>query len=272
MKRILGFILALVMVCLPLAGTVQAQELERLTMDRVVQINENQLVVEFSGPVAINVNETNSDGPFAAIRVVTKSGGVLRADDFDTSRVYLQWRMGLQYVDEKHDRLLCTISTVAWDVDNITDILNFAGPLADYADRNAEVRFVMEEKPADASKPYQDCGVCNVTSPDGSLMLFPNYIGGYESAQLPIEVDFNYDLDLSRIESVQQVEGLDADTIIMRDASEIPTVTPEPDVITKKVVRNDPLVMAAVLGGGAVLGVLIVVITCIATKKRKAGK
>lgn len=244
-----------------------------LTVKRVVQVGKNQIVVEFSEPIAVAL--TQARGPFMALRLVTKGGNAaIKTDD---GKSYLQWLFSAQYLDSKHDRLLCTMSSVALGVDTIDGIRTFQGELAQYANRNWELRFVIEEYPDDKTN-YSDCGVCNITTPDGSKMLFPTHIGGYEAVASLVEIDLNYAFDPTLAESTQIVVGLDADTIVMIDGAEYRAAQEEEDdtvdtiVKTVEIVKNDPLVIALVLGGGVLLSLVIVLIAVLVTKKRKAAK
>ena len=246
---------------------------EWLTVKRAVQVSNNQLVVEFSEPIAVAL--TQARGPFIALRLVNKGGNAaIKTDD---GKEYLQWQFSAQFLDKEHDRLLCTMSTVAAGVDTIDGIRNFTGALTKYANRNWELRLVIEEYPDDRVN-YSDCGVCNITTPDGSKMLFPTHISGFESVSVLLEKDLSYAFDPSLAESTKMVVGLDADTIVMMDGDEYlalqaqkePTV--ETIVKTVEVTANDPLVIALVLGGSVLVGLLAVLIAVLVTKKRKAGK
>jgi len=243
-----------------------------LTVKRAVQVSKNQIVVEFSEPIAVAL--TQARGPFIALRLVTKGGNAaIRTDD---DKGYLQWQFGAQYVDSKHDRLLLTMSTVALEVDTIDGIRNFEGALAAYAGRNLELRLVIEEYPDDKAN-YSDCGVCNITTPDGKKMLFPTHIGGYEAVSVLVEKDLNYAFDPNLAESTQVAVGLDADTIVMYDGATYQSDQDKDDessaiVKTEEVVKNDPLIMVLLLGGGLLIGLVAVGVALLVGKNRKAGK
>lgn len=244
-----------------------------LTVKRAVQVSKNQIVVEFSEPIAVAL--TQARGPFIALRLVNKgSNAAIKTDD---GKEYLQWQFSAQFLDKEHDRLLCTMSTVAAGVDTIDGIRNFSGALTKYANRNWELRLVIEEYPDDRVN-YSDCGVCNITTPDGSKVLFPTHIGGFEAVAVLLEKDLSYAFDPTLAESTKVVVGLDADTVVMMDGAEYMAMQEEKDptvqtvVTTVEVLANDPLVIALVLGGSVLVGVLAVLIAVLATKKRKAGK
>lgn len=244
-----------------------------LTVKRAVQVSKNQIVVEFSEPIAVAL--TQARGPFIALRLVNKGGNAaIKTDD---GKEYLQWQFGAQFLDKEHDRLLCTMSTVAAGVDTIDGIRNFSGALTKYANRNWELRLVIEEYPDDRVN-YSDCGVCNITTPDGAKMLFPTHVNGFEAVSVLLERDLSYAFDPKLAESTKVVVGLDADTVVMMDGAEYTAMQDEKEptvqtvVNTVEVLANDPLVIALVLGGSVLVGGLAVVIAVLATKKRKAGK
>lgn len=243
-----------------------------LTVKRAVQVSKNQVIVEFSEPIAVAL--TQARGPFIALRLVSKGGNAaIRTND---DKGYLQWQMGAQFVDSKHDRLLLTMSTVALEVDTIDGIRSFEGALAAYAGRNLELRLVIEEYPDDRTN-YSDCGVCNITTPDGKKVLFPTHVSGFEAVSVILERDLKYGFDPNLLESTQAIIGLEADTIVMYDGatyeSKQVAVDEKPVIIkTEEVVKNDPLVMALVLGGGLLIGLVAVVVAICVSKKRKAGK
>lgn len=274
MKRIKICAALLAIVCLlgSVSLSAQAQEVPWLTLDRVVQVSKNQIICEFSEPIAVNI--TQEKGPFVAIRVVKEGGGGLRRTE---SNARMEWQFGIQYLDAKRDRLLCTMSTVALNLDDISDIINWRGELEKYKDTGVEVRFVIEELPDDTTN-YSDCGVCNITSLDGTKVLLPTYTTGYEAAQELIEVDLNYEFDTSMVSSVIQDTGLSADTIVAMKGSEYLAMqaeqggTDRPSVTTVEVVNNDPLVIALLLGGGVLIGGAVLAVVFIVTRKRKVAK
>ncbi len=246
---------------------------EWLTVKRVVQVSNTQVVIEFSEPIAVAL--TQARGPFLALRLVTKGNNAAIRSDDDTE--HLQWQFSAQFLDSKHDRLLCTMSTVAQGVNTIDGIRNFAGNLSQYASRNWEMRFIIEEYPDDRNN-YADCGVCNITTPDGSKVLFPTHVGGFEAVALLVEKDLNYAFDPNLVEPTQVMAGLDADVIVMMDGAEYLAMREDEEDATQpivnlvEVVKNDPMIIALMLGGGLVVGALAVLIAVLVSKKRKAAK
>lgn len=160
---------------------------------------------------------------------------------------------------------------------SIDDIRNFSGALASYANRNWEMRLVIEELPDDKTN-YSDGGVCNITTTDGAKMLFPTHISGYESVSVLVEKDLTYSFDESKTESTQIVAGVDADTIIIMDGTEYLELKQKDEnkapVILKtiEVVKNNPIIIGIVLGASALIAAAIIIIPLLIGKKRKAAK
>jgi hypothetical protein len=244
-----------------------------LTVKRAVQVSKNQIIVEFSEPIAIGL--TQSKSPFVGLRLVKKGGNAaIRTDD---DRMNLQWMFSMQFLDSNHDRLLLTLSSSTLEITSIDDIRNFSGELARYADRGWEMRLVIEELPDDKTN-YSDGGVCNITTPDGKKMLFPTHISGYESVSILVERDFTYPFDESKTESTQVTMGLDANTILIMDGAEYLEAKNKDDqnsmvvVKTIEVVKNNPWVVGVVIATSGLIALTIVLVTLFVSRKRKAAK
>lgn len=241
-----------------------------LTLDRVVQINNNQLVLEFSEPIAVNLKGENY-GPWCAIRLNDGSGQPVRIND-DTSVYYgeyLQWAGSIQFTDSRHDRLHWTLSDLGHiGVNSITDISSFSGALADFS--HLQVAFALEEVPYDAEAVYVDNAVCNITTADGEVYLRPTLPNGWEKCNLPITVNYGYRVDLSALESVEIAKTYDYDLVVNGSALDIEENVDEqsPEVQLVRSLRNDPLILAAIIGGSVVLSTLLIVIGVIIKKKK----
>ncbi len=259
-KIIVALLLMLTMLaCLP----VSAAEERRLTLDRVVQINDMQLILEFSEPVAINYHDVNR-GPYCVVRIRKANQGVTRVSGGQYDQQYLQWDGSLQYVDSKHDRLVWTMTNGKIDANSITDILNYNGYLQNYKEQL--VSFTIEEVPYDQSGGYTNNAINNIPTEVGEVYLTPARPANWESVNMPIEVNFNYDVDLSHVESVARPETYDH--ALMEQG--IGAVVEETPAMTQ-VVKNDPLILAAILGGGALVCAALIVVAVVISKKRKAA-
>lgn len=266
MKKIIIALLAVLMIlaCLP----VSAAERE-LTFERAVQINDTQLVLEFSEPVAINLHNSNY-GPYIVIRLVNSAGGTTRFDRADVMHpqfnTHLQWTGSLQYLDEEHDRLLWTITGTTVGVTTITDIVNYSGELADYTDRR--VAIAIEEVPFDQTTVTANNAIDNITTEDGEVYLTPTYPSGWERVVAPFEVNFSYPTDLSDVQPIGQTKQ-DAFTEDILGHGEY--VEPEPEEIpVTRVLKNNTMIVVAILGGCVLLSVLMIVISLVVRKKRRA--
>lgn len=266
-KKILSMLL---LVAVLLTGfTVSAAE-RKLTLDRAVQINDTQIILEFSEPIAINKYQENV-GPFTAIRLLT-DGQPTRINDIKSLYYgeYLQWAGNLEYVDSKHDRLVWTIYQSAIGIDTIEEIRNYVGELANY--KHLPMALTVEEYPYDTDHRFVDNAICNVTTRDGAVNLTPTLPSGWEKCNMFIEVDYSYPVDLSATESV--VEGISFDRQLLFRGSEIngedpmdePVTLPEEPML---MLKNEPWIIAAILGGSVVMVVLWFVIALIVRKKRK---
>ncbi len=262
-----GILAWLVILILCLSLPISAKE-RKLTLKRAVQVSDTQIVMEFSEPIAINMHGENN-GPYIAIRVVNSMGDSTRLDKKEevlhaNYNQVIQWHGTLNYVDEKHDRLVMTIGTShAFGLNTISAVRDYEGVLSNYKDR--KVMLVIEEVPFDSTQPMADNKICNITTTDGEVYLTPDWPSGWERVVTPFEVDFNYPIDASKFESKENPYQLAAGTI------EKNTVQPEEEpVIVTQVVQNDPIVIATIFAGGVLVAVLAIVVAVV-IRKRKGG-
>ena len=90
-------LVVLVLACLP----VSAQQERVLTLKRAVQVNDTQIVLEFSEPIAINLHQQNR-GPYCPIRLISSSGGTTRFNNekhlqHPNYNTILQWQGSLRF-------------------------------------------------------------------------------------------------------------------------------------------------------------------------------
>lgn len=256
--------------CLP------AQAAERqLTVKRAIQINDKEIVIEFSEPIALNYHQTNR-GPHMALRVTNAAGNIQRYKEEILHPSYdavLQWNGTIQFVDEKHDRLIWTLTDGTFGCSSVTQILNWEGLHGVYKDKYF-VTFGIEEVPYDTTVPTADGKLCNITTADGEVYLTPLYLSGWEACNLPVEVNFGYKVDRSQFnpsESINEIKGITKNPISEGNGP-IEEIMDDPmdEIQVTQVVQNNPFVIAIILGAGVAVAVLLVlVITLI--KKRKAA-
>ena len=82
---------------------------------------------------------------------------------------------------------------------------------------------------------------------------------------MPIIVDFNYRVDLSATESTKETITYDYSLIdrVAGAVEETPIVEPE----TVMVKKNDPMITVGILGGGALLGVVLLLVLVMGKRK-----
>jgi len=280
MKR---FIITFLLLTILLSCTGVGAADRKLTMDRAIMINDSQIVVEFSEPIAMNKFETHpwATAPWISVRLVDSSGGLQRITD-DKSPYYdvrTQWGGSVMYVDSKHDRLIFTFTHDALGVDTLMGVINREGLLANFEKCN--VVFSLEEVPYDAVGHYSDGKVCNVTTRDGEVYLSPTRFNGYESCNIPIEINYNYKVDLSATEPTQEKKEIvfdyslavvaDDATIAAEAVEEAEQLVAKQEKPMERVLKNDPILVAAILGSSALLGLLLVVTAVVMHKKRRAA-
>lgn len=261
-------LVVLVLACLP----VSAQQERVLTLKRAVQVNDTQIVLEFSEPIAINLHQHNR-GPFCPIRLISSSGGTTRFNSekhlqHPNYNTILQWNGSLRFLDNKHDRLIWTLTGSTLGVESVSDITEYAGDLAEYKDRRAA--FVIEEVPFNEKSVTADMRIDNITTADGEVYLRPTYPSGWERVVVAIEQDFSYKVDPALFESTENEIKFEGGLI---DKGEYVEPEPEagPAVTVVEVMQNDPIIIGAILGGCALFGALMIVIAVIVRKKRKAA-
>lgn len=247
----------IVLVMITVLSVTALAEDEPLTCKRAVLIDDYQVVLEFSEPICVNYYGVSS-GPYYAIRV-TDSGYVLSKT---SSGENLQWAGLVRYVDEKHDRLLFTVTYSRLGIESIPDII--AGKDALSTDKNPLVAMCIEEteSPGDSS-------VYNITSADGKKFLQATRTGGYDGLYAELTKDYSYKIDVSKLESVP-CGRVQAEVYVDKPsepgtspaASDVTTAAPE-----KSQSKNSNTTLIAVLcGAAAVLAVAAAAVVVISGK------
>jgi hypothetical protein len=266
-KQITAVILLLVLV---LAGLPVSAAERKLTLNRAVQINATQIILEFSEPIAIG-KMTEGRKPAMMLRIVNSSGALQTITDTKSKnyKANLQWEGVIRYTDSKHNRVVWTLDDDNLGVKSINDVTGFKGELESF--NKQKIAFVIEEIPLDGSAFCTDNTVCNITTQDGSVYLTPTLPNGRERCILPLEVDMGYRVNLSNTESTDEA----ADTKINYDMALIALGEGDfykPDTQEAKPVRqlsNNPILVAGILGGGAVVLAALLVVSFIILKKKK---
>lgn len=189
MKKILSFLLALML----LAGlcVFPASAEEDLSVKRVVAVSATQLVIEFSQPVAFNMNG-QSRGPWICLRPVEKNGGSLWGRGPREDKC-IQFIGSYEFLDEKFDRVLWTIELGScYDNPSIESIVNHEGDMKEW--EAYPVKLYLQEVPFDENDPGS-AEIDNITTRDGKTYLPSNVpIERWATSIYDIEFDYNYDL------------------------------------------------------------------------------
>jgi len=166
---------------------------DNLTLDGVVQINERQLVLEFSAPVAVNMHRQNH-GPFMALRVVDDNQDLQWDGEIGTG-IPMHYDGYWDFVDNARDRIIWTFNpNNIFGTRTIDEVLNFEGVLADWS--HFRIMFCVEEIPYNGSEGAGNGTINNVTTLDGAVELKASRVkpGWWDGVYIDIERDFNYDL------------------------------------------------------------------------------
>jgi hypothetical protein len=239
-----------------------------LTVKSAVCINDTQIVIEFSEPIAINKIKYNR-GPYVALRMLKSDGGVQSITNIKS--VYygspIQWSGKIEYVDSNRDRLLWTINEGRLGLTTIPEILSLKGELAEY--EKCKLALVIEEVPYDETQVFTDNAICNITTRDGEVHLTPTLPSSWEKCIIPITVNYGYRVDVSQTlptkEPIIYDRSLIGEGIVSNE--DVPEPAPEPPLPTR-VLQNDPIVLAAILGGGVLAGVILMLILIVPKKKK----
>lgn len=271
MKKIIVSLLlvALLLACLPVSAAER-----KLTCDAMYQVSDTQIVIEFSEPVAINLNGNNY-GPYVALRLVTSTGGTTRITNLKSGNYgqYLQWNGTLQYLDSKHDRLIWTFTQAGYiGCSSITDVRNRVGELSESAYDKYVLALVMEEIPF--IEPGTDLGVCNITTEDGKVALTPTKPTGWEKVVMEPVVNYSYPVYKNKIENIPRGNSgftfeYEGGSVI--NPGELNPLSEELETSAKQVVKNDPVILAAILGGSVLLSAALIVVGIVIRKKRKVA-
>lgn len=268
---ILLLLVLLLMSCLPAS----AAQNRRLTLERAVMINDNQIVLEFSEPVAYALHAKYL--PYSCIRMVTDTGGVGvvgQADTNDPNNIgkYLQWGGRLQFVDDKHDRVVWTFNNMGHlGCNSAADVMARTGLLGLEKFQKYHMVFCIEELPDE--EPATDAKVINITTADGEVFLQPTRCQGWEAVLVPITINRGYAVNAEKFEDVGTGQSgfkvtYDAPVLALGNLEPLADTTEKINVET--VVRNEPIMVAAILGGSLLVSTALIVVSVLLRKKKKA--
>ena len=262
------FTAVILLLALLLAGLPVSAAERKLTLNRAVQINATQIILEFSEPIAVG-KMTDGKKPAMLLRIVNSSGTLQKITDSKSVHfnANLQWEGNIRFTDSKHNRIVWTLDDDNVGVKSISDVTNFTGELEKF--NKQKVAFVIEEIPVDGSSLSTDNTVCNITTQDGLVYLTPTLPNGREKCILPLEVDFGYRVNLSNTESAEEAVDTKvnfANPLIALGDGDF-AVQEQSEPLWE--LYNNPLIVAGILGGGGVVLVALLVISLIILKKKK---
>lgn len=267
MKKILAILLAVITLVSIGAFATSASAANELVVERVVAIDDYNLVVEFSDSVAFNLNGA-AIGPWIAIRIMDGSSLLVEAGNpcqIGGTVTFLS--------DGKNNRMIFTMDTNnSVGVTSIPALLNFEGDLARFSDY--EVLFCIEEIHAKVGATPKDYLVENVTTPDGAVALKATtdvaQDAYYEGNYTPIEVDPDYVLypeDEEETPAVQEEAPETEEATPNNGGGSLSFVeTAQPQVIVPK------WITPALAGAAGVIVLLLAVIVIQAVKIKKLKK
>jgi hypothetical protein len=269
-------IMALVLVCGLLLGlpfTAQAKDSDLLTLDRVIQISDSELILEFSKPVVLNKFQSNR-GPYGALRFVNSSNAVGYAyNKYDVKGDALQWAGTYSYIGDDHSKLLWTINMTRFGCGTITQIMNMKNEdaLRGIEKDKLKLRFVLEEVPFNENAITADGKIDNVTTEDGKQYLTPTYPKGWESCAMDFEVNFNYPINRDEVVGVSSAsQNWDFD-IMWKGEGIVVEETDAPEVEIVRVLKNDPKTIALIFAADLLAVAVLVIVLVIKKKKGKAA-
>ena len=263
--RILGA-LAL-MLCL-LVGLLPAQAEEFKAVDLVAayRISDNRAVFEFSEPIKLG-----GTLPCIDVRMTSTLGGIIpKRDEAGNLVDYYRWRsLNYQYLDHEHDKIVLTLGGATFD-----DLYagNWDGCTAAIKEKidKGTYRFLIgieEEYLTSPNEQLRDGMLKNLVSEaDPNVYVWPNRLDAGECAYwwvdelLPKPADLV--VDEAKFESMSG-KGQDWDHEIIKLAAA------EESIPEQLVVKNDPLVIAAILSAGVLVVLVVLIVTLLS--KRKAG-
>ena len=190
MKGLKKWLAILAVAVLALGLTLPAGAADELTLTRAVKINDTQIALEFSEPIAVNLREENR-GPFMAVRYTDEDQN-LQWDGNENEGIPMQFEGSWDFANGSQDTILWTMNeSNLFGFMTLDEIFNFEGEAAGWS--WCKVMFCLEEVP------YGDEGIGNgkinnVTTLDGETELNATRqkAGWWDGLYAEIEVDDDY--------------------------------------------------------------------------------
>ena len=284
MKRIrtiltLALMLALVL-GLPMTAQAEETPYREIYLEAAYRVSDTQIIFDFSEPIKFNMNIRT---PYIDLRMTNTSGSIVGIyDEAGNRTAYYQWiTVDTQYLNADHDKIIFTMKGEWHGCNDFNDLYNGNNAFpAEVKEKiaNGTYRFYlgMEEKYQAGNKDLTNDGQHKnlVSETDPDVFVWPTKLSGNECVHwwidelLPLPADLTVDPAL--FESMSG-SGQDWDESILS----IGTV-PLSELRGEKaeavtVVKNDPIVMAALIAAAVLVPALIVTAAVWIAKKRKAA-
>lgn len=282
------FITALVLVlglvlCMPFAAQAEEEEFREVYLEAAYKVSDTQIVFEFSEPIMIN-----GKAPWVDIRMTDKSGVIIGVYDEVGNRTgYYQWNASLQYLNADHDKIVMTLTGDLYGCDSFSDMLSGNGTFSEDAKKNAEIkekikngtyRFLagMEELYLVNRNEVMNDGMFKnfCAESDENVYVWPTRLNAGEAIFAWLDEleakPAGMVVDEALFENMGG-KGQNWDFDIMALGTPLEDEEAGGEVLTVTQVKNDPVVIAIILGAGVLVAAVLIVVFVLASKKRKAA-
>lgn len=281
------FITALVLVLgllvsMPFAAQAEETEYREIYLEAAYKVSDTQILFQFSEPVKINTKN-----PWVDVRLTNTSGSIIGKYDAAGNRVaYYQWSANIQYFDAEHDKILLTMTADVYGCGTFTEMLSGKGQFDEDPVKNAAIeekiqkgtyRFLagLEETYLVNKNEFMADGALKnlCAESDDSVFVWPTRLSAGEAVHAWIDelkpLPANIVNDPNKYESMGgKGQQWDFDVISLGTPLETEDEAPV-EIVT--VVKNDPMMIAIIMGAGVVVAAVLVVVFILASKKRKAA-
>lgn len=283
------FITALVLVVglllsLPFAVQAEEKEFREIYVTGTYKVSETEVLFVFSEPVKIN-----GKNPWIDLRMTNASGAIIGIYDNVGNRTgYQQWNaVTTQYADAKHDKILLSVSGEQWGCDGFSDLYSGKGTFDADPKKNAEILEKIEKKSYRFLIGMEETWLVNpnevmndgmlknlVSETDPDVFVWPTRLNAGECVHAYLDeldpLPASIKLDPNQYEPMGG-KGQDWDFDIMELGTPLEEEVENENKVITTVVKNDPMVIAIILGAGVLVAAVLIVVFVLASKKRKAA-
>jgi len=268
LKKVSALLLCMVLLASMFLVT-NTQAADQVYLERAICINDTQIVLEFSEPIAINKNG-NSAGPWICMRVLYPDNNTVTGGPREDN--CLQASGGWEFVDEQQDRILWTmdIGCIYESNETISSIVNFENDMWRYG--LYTVKMYIEEIPFSRDNPGGDWND-NITSLDGLRHLGTNvqyFEPSWSATVCDIEFDSDYVLYREVEKEIEPNGGITLGTEVVNEIKEEPQVVDnDPIPEEEPVIETDDIKKILVFAGCGILVVAGIIVAVATTAKKK---